>query len=300
MRWQTIYPRYIFAFFVLSSENFISGMKTPRISASSYSNTAPLVWSFLYGQNHGKVEIILDNAPARSAELLAQDRVNAALVPVIAYQIIEGVRLIPDVCVGAKSKVRSVCLVTKGADLKDVRSVSLDVSSKTSVVLTKIIFKEFFGFEPEWRDSKPDIGEMLALSDCALIIGDPALRIEDYGLRIADSNPKSKIQNLKSFDLAELWHQHTGLGFVFAMWMTLRENCEIDFAAARDEGLAHADDIAANYAAEIGLSRDEMKRYLTENISYSTDQSMQLGMELYFELASKHKLITENQPLIFV
>ena len=33
-------------------------MKPTRISASSYLNTAPLVWSFLYGQNHGKVEII--------------------------------------------------------------------------------------------------------------------------------------------------------------------------------------------------------------------------------------------------
>jgi len=72
-------------------------MITPRISASSYSNTAPLVWSFLYGANHGKVEIILDNAPARSAELLAQDRVDAALVPVIASQLIDGVKVIPDV-----------------------------------------------------------------------------------------------------------------------------------------------------------------------------------------------------------
>ena len=40
-------------------------MDTPRISASSYSNTAPLVWSFLYGQNQGKVELIMDTAPAR-------------------------------------------------------------------------------------------------------------------------------------------------------------------------------------------------------------------------------------------
>src|SRR5438445_522836 len=129
-------------------------MNSPRISASSYSNTAPLVWSFLYGQNHGKVEIILDNSPARSAELLAQDRVDAALVPVIAYQTIATVRLVLDVCVGAREKVRSVCLVTKGEELKDVRSISLDTSSKTSVVLTKIIFREFLGFEPAWIDAQ--------------------------------------------------------------------------------------------------------------------------------------------------
>ena len=168
-------------------------MNSPRISASSYSNTAPLEWSFLYGQNHGKVEIILDNAPARSAELLAQDRVDAALVPVIAFQQIEGVRLIPDVCVGARERVRSVCLVTRGEDLQNVRSVALDVSSQTSVVLTKVIFREFLGFEPEWIDARPDIDAMLSEADCALLIGDPALSIVDRGMRSADSNPKSKI-----------------------------------------------------------------------------------------------------------
>ncbi|MEQ1921121.1 MAG: menaquinone biosynthesis protein [Pyrinomonadaceae bacterium] len=261
-------------------------MKTPRISASSYSNTAPLVWSFLYGSQRGSVELILDNAPARSAELLAEDRVDAALVPVIAYQMIDGVRLIPDVCVGAKERVRSVCLVTKGEDLSDVKSVSLDVSSKTSVVLTKIIFREFLGFEPEWIDAEPDIDAMLAVSDAALLIGDPALMIDE--------------SRYKKFDLSELWRQHTRLGFVFAMWMTRRESCTIDLAAARDEGLAHADDIAANYAAEIGLSRDEMKSYLTENISYSIDYTMRRGMELYFELAAKHGLIAKDRELIFL
>ena len=243
------------------------------------------MWSFLYGQNHGKVEIILDNAPVRSAELLAQDRVDAALVPVIAYQMIEGVRLIPDVCVGAKTRVRSVCLVTKGADLKDVHSVSLDVSSKTSVVLTKIIFREFLGIEPSWIDARPDLDAMLADTDAALLIGDPALTIDETKYR--------------KFDLAELWHQHTGLGFVFAMWMTRKEKCDIDFAAAREEGLAHSDKIAANYAAEIGLSRDEMKSYLTENISYSIDDSMRGGMELYFQLTARNGLIDENRPLLF-
>ena len=34
-----------------------------------------------------------------------------------------------------------------------------------------------------------------------------------------------------------------GLGFVFAMWMTRRKDCDIDFAAARDEGLKHLDQI---------------------------------------------------------
>lgn len=268
-----------------------------RISASSYSNTAPLIWSFLYGSNHGKVELILDNAPARSAELLAQNRVDAALVPVIASQFIDGVKLIPDICVGAKKKVRSVCLVTNGDELESVRSVALDVSSRTSVVLTKIIFREFLGFEPEWRDAAPDLDTMLKESDCALLIGDPALSIAECGTRNADSNPKSEIQNLKLYDLAELWHQHTGLGFVFAMWMTLRDSLNIDFAAARDEGLNHLDEIAANYQTSIRLSESEILAYLTDNISYSIDDSLQKGMELYFELAQKNGLCDKKEKI---
>lgn len=275
-------------------------MITPRISASSYSNTAPLVWSFLYGANHGKVEIILDNAPARSAELLAQDRVDAALVPVIASQLIDGVKVIPDVCVGAKRRVRSVCLVTRGADLADVRSVSLDTSSRTSVVLTKIIFREFFGFEPAWRDSEPSIEAMLSESDAALLIGDPALSISGCGRRTPDLDPDSEIQALRSYDLAELWHQYTGLGFIFAMWMTRRETCSIDFAAARDEGLTHLDEIAANYQSEIGLNKGEMLAYLSENISYSPDDSMVAGMKLYFELAGRSGLIKTVRETAFI
>ena len=276
-------------------------MRTLRISASSYSNTAPLVWSFLSGKNHGRVELILDNAPARSAELLAQDRVDAALVPVICAQTIDDVRLIPDVCVGAREKVRSVCLVTKGIDLCDVKSVALDLSSKTSVVLTKIIFREFFGVEPLWLEVEPNLERMLTDADAALIIGDPALGLSSPPYEGGVAAFRGRGGSLfRVFDLAELWHQHTGLGFVFAMWMTRRESCEIDFGSARDEGLAHIDEIAANYSSQIGLNHDEMKKYLTENISYTIDESMQKGMELYFKLAEKHGLIEQCREIKFI
>lgn len=265
-----------------------SPMSNPRISASSYSNTAPLVWSFLYGNNHGKVEIILDNAPARSAELLEAGRVDAALIPVIAYQLIDDVRLIPGVCVGAAERVRSVCLITRGMDLADVRSVSLDTSSRTSVSLTKIMFREFLGFEPAWSSSQPDIDEMLRGSDAALLIGDPALRLSAAG-----ATP------YRLFDLAELWHRYTGLGFVFAMWVSRNEVIDIDFAAARDEGLAHLGEIAENYSHFTGIDADEMRVYLTQNISFEVDGAMQRGMELYFDLAAKNGLIPGVKPLRF-
>ncbi len=265
-------------------------MSVPRISASSYSNTAPLIWSFLYGQNRGKFELILDNAPARSAELLSQKRVDAALVPVIEYQRIENVLLVPNVCVGAKERVRSVCLVTKGEDLSKVKSVTLDVSSKTSVALTKIIFREFLDFEPVYKTAKPNLAEMLSDSDCALLIGDPSLTIDESKYR--------------KFDLAETWKSFTGFGFVFAMWMVNAEKVEtakkINFAAARDEGLKHLDEIVSNYEAEIPLAREEFKIYLSQNISYTIDANMQKGLELFFRLAHKNRLIESCKPLSFI
>jgi len=282
-------------------------MPTPRISTSSYSNTAPLIWSFLYGTNRGRFEMILDTAPARSAELLAEARVDAALVPVIAYQTIENVLLVPEVCVGAREKVRSVCLVTRGADLKDVKTVSLDVSSKTSVALTKIIFREFLGREPQWKAAEPNLEKMLAESDCALLIGDPALMIADCGFGIADfatGNEQRTTDKIRKFDLAEMWKSFTGLGFVFAMWMANAEKAEIartiDLAAARDEGLRHLDEIILNYESEILLNREDFKKYLSENISYSIDDSMRQGLELYFKLAYKNGLIEKSKPLLFI
>ena len=265
-------------------------MSAPRISASSYSNTAPLVWSFLYGLQRGKCELIMDNAPARSAELLARKLVDAALVPVIEYQRIADVLLVPQVCVGARERVRSVCLITKGEQLSDVKTVSLDVSSRTSAALTKIIFREFLSFEPVYKHSKPNLREMLNGSDGALIIGDPALVVDESKYR--------------KFDLAETWKKFTGCGFVFAMWMANAEKAEIartiDFAAARDEGLLHLDEIVANYETHISLPREDFKKYLSENISYKIDDSMRQGLELYFRLAYKNKLVESLKPPHFI
>jgi chorismate dehydratase len=164
------------------------------------------------------------------------------------------------------------------------------VSSKTSVALTKIIFREFYALEPTYSEAKPNLTEMLSDSDCALLIGDPALTVDDKIYR--------------KFDLAETWKKFTNFGFVFAMWMANQENSDaveqIDFARARDEGLKHLDEIIANYETEIPLARDEFKTYLSENIAYSIDDSMQNGLSLFFDLARKHNLIERLKPLCFV
>src|SRR3989440_2637486 len=261
----------------------------PRIAASSYLNTAPLIWSFLHGSQRDAVELFTDTAPARCAEMLERGEVDAALVPVIEYQRMPDVLLVPDVCVGSKNAVRSVVLVTRRNNLQKVERVALDESSRTSVALVQIIFREFLGFEPEWISAAPDLKAMLTAADAALVIGDPSMKIPRDQFRV--------------FDLATLWHEFTGCGFVFAMWMVRKDSAEqvraIDFAAARDEGLAHVDDIAVENETLVGLSREEIRTYLTENIAFRVDEEMRKGLSLYFELAGEHNLIPQDKPLQF-
>lgn len=262
--------------------------RLPRLAASSYLNSAPLIWSFMHGSKKHQVNLT-DPVPAKCADLLAEGAVDAALVPVIEYQRISGIHLVPGVCVGSKEEVRSVVLVTRSDDLKSVKSVALDESSRTSATLVKIIFQEFLRNQPRWQTAVPDLAHMLAENDAALIIGDPGMTFSRGGLHV--------------WDLATLWKQHTGLGFVFAMWMirddTASASRSLGFKDARDEGLASLNQIVEYYEKLLPLSRADIVGYLTDNISFTPDETMLQGMRLYFELAYKHGLIEAVKPLRF-
>jgi chorismate dehydratase len=260
-----------------------------RLAASSYLNSAPLIWSFLTGPHRGRVDFV-EAVPARCAQLLAQSSVEGALVPVIEYQRIAGGLLARDVCVGSRKEVLSVVLVSKNKRLEEIRSVALDESSRTSATLVKIVFREFLQREPEWTTRSPRLEQMLEKNDAALIIGDPGMTFRRKGLNV--------------WDMASLWREHTGLGFVFAMWMVRDDAGEraraVDFAGARDEGVAHIEEIVRSYQDKIPMSVEELRNYLTENIVFSVDESMERGLKLYFELALKHGLIDQLKPLRFI
>jgi chorismate dehydratase len=266
------------------------GVAAPRVAASSYLNTAPLIWSFARGPRRGEVELLTDTAPARCADMLARGQVDAALVPVIEYQRLQEAAVVPGVCVGAKREVHSVVLVTRGARLEDVNSVALSTESRTSAALVEVIFREFVGRAPGLEPFKPELEEMLREHDAALVIGDPAMTFRREGLRV--------------YDMAALWREFTGLGFVFAMWMAHESAAGrvrgIDFAAARDEGLARVEEIAAEYERELGRPRAELVSYLTRNICFGLDEEMRAGLELFFRLAHEHGVTRELRPLKFL
>jgi chorismate dehydratase len=272
----------------MGKENNVEG--APRVAASSYLNTAPLIWSFARGPRRDEVELLTDAAPARCADLLAHGEAEAALVPVIEHQRMPEMAVVPGVCVGARTEVRSVVLVTRGAPLEEIGSVALDTSSRTSAALVEVIFREFVGRAPRLAPSAPDLTQMLRAHDAALLIGDPAMTFAREGLRV--------------YDMAALWRRFTGLGFVFAMWMafegvTARVE-KINFALARDEGLARVEEIVAEYARELALPREELEKYLRDNICFELDEEMRAGLELFFRLAHKHGITQELRPLKFL
>lgn len=218
--------------------------------------------------------------------MLARGLVEAALVPVIDYHRIPEIVVVPDVCIGARSRVLSVVIVTRGLELKDVRSVALDTCSRTSAALIEIIFREFLDTRPELRPAAPDLNRMLGENDAALLIGDPAMVFPREGLRV--------------YDLASLWREHTGLGFVFAMWMAREGDAErvaaVDFRGARDEGLAHVNEIINDYQSLLGLPPEDLRAYLLENISFELDAEMLEGLNLFYELAHRHSIISDLRP----
>ena len=168
-----------------------------------------------------------DRAPARCAELLEQGRADAALIPVIEYQRVSGLKVAPGACVASLKTVRSVVLASR-VPVREIRSVALDTSSRTSAALIQIILGRFYSLTPVYRPWAPDLTKMLEANDAALMIGDPAMLIDRSALHV--------------YDLAQEWRNHTGLPFVFAFW-AIREDSkvwpgEVDFILGKSEGLA--------------------------------------------------------------
>lgn len=269
-----------------------------RIGASTYLNSAPLVYSFSRGRFRDKYAYIGDAAPSRCAAMLASGECDIALIPVIEYQRIPDLEIIPEVSVASKSRVRSVILASR-KPLDEVRTLALDTSSRTSQALVKILFSKRYGFLPEFiertPDARKDFENMLESCDAALVIGDPAMKLAAAASGIG----------VEIFDLAEEWRSLTGLPFVFAVW-ALREGFQgdkyelvRDFIAAKDEGIEHLDLLASDYSSILNMPKDDLLSYLSYNVNYDLDEQNIAGMMMYFRHAKECGLIPEARKVKF-
>src|SRR5690242_814362 len=87
-----------------------------RVSAISYLNTAPLMWSFEHGCERDELRQRFQvdyTIPSRCAQMLADASADIGIIPVAAYTTIENLQILPDVAIASDDAVRSILLVSK-------------------------------------------------------------------------------------------------------------------------------------------------------------------------------------------
>ena len=257
-------------------------MRRLCISAISYLNTAPLMWDFEHGQASDDFDVSY-TVPSRCAAQLSEGSADIGIIPVAAYAAVPGLLVLSGVAIAARHAVRSILLVSN-VPLEKIQTVALDTSSLTSTALTKVLFAKWWGGDKTFVAMEPDVENMLQAADAGMVIGDPALKIDR--------------SRYFTYDLAEEWVRLTGRPFVFAFWAVRKEALKdaphvLDlahiFQRSRDHGLKpqNLGKIAEEWAPRVGLTKAEVKQYLTENIHYFLDAPCLAGLQLFYRYAEE-------------
>jgi chorismate dehydratase len=287
-------------------------MRRLRISAISYLNTAPLMWDFEHGDTGSEFDISY-TLPSACARALQAGSADIGIIPAAAYAQVPGLMALPGVAIASRQPVRSILLVSR-VPVDQIRTVALDTSSMTSVVLTKILFEKWLGGGRTFTSMAPDVEKMLAQHDAGLVIGDPALQID--------------CSRYLTLDLAEEWIRYTSKPFVFAFWTVRRDALEAVlrgdsrprlsasrsdailhgqdlatiFQQSRDNGLepASLDQIAREWAPRLGIGEADVRSYLTENIYYHLDSPCLEGLQLFYRYAAEIGALPAAPELCFL
>jgi chorismate dehydratase len=229
-------------------------MSVAVIGAVSYLNTKPLVYGL---GRESRVSVRFD-VPSACAALLHRGEVDLGVIPSIEY-LRGDYRIVPNIAIASWGDVDSVALFTR-VPLKEISSIALDTSSRTSATLLRILCVERFGIAPRFEERGPDLEDMLGACDAALLIGDPALYadpVEHHAWKI---------------DLGAEWSTHTGLPFVWAFWAgrpgaVTNEVCGI-LQGAKERGLEAYEEIAREYGGGDRAREDKALAYLRHNMKY--------------------------------
>ena len=257
-----------------------------RLGAVEYLNARPLVYGL---EQHPRFDLRYD-IPSECSNLLHAHAIDVGLIPSIEY--LRGPQpysFVPGPAVTSRGPVASVAIYTR-VEPRDIRSIAMDTSSRTSVALATILARRVFGISPEPVPMAPDLGAMLARADAALIIGDNALFLD----------PPSTIQKI---DLGQLWTETTGLPFVYAVWAGWADALSPEdvgvLQRARDEGVADSDGVARAYYPNDPARQAVAKRYLRDNIRYVLGADELAGLRRFYEYATELGLASFDCTLRF-
>jgi chorismate dehydratase len=286
-----------------------------RISVVQYLNTAPLVYGFTHGPLRGKYDLSF-TVPSQCAEALRTGAADVAIIPAIEYQrIVSGgvdLAVLPDLAIASKERVRSLLLIAR-KPVVQVRSITLDQSSRSTQALVKLLCAQHWGISPEFRQAAPNLPVMLQNSDAALVIGDVALRIAIAAERRIKPGQGSEwvtsgaeigigdAGNVYIYDIVKEWWHLTELPAVLAVWAgrtsVITREVAADFISSRDFGMAHIPEICGEAAESMQLPESELRLYLEKNIDYTLDAENLRGLERFWMWSSSQGLIGPLAPV---
>lgn len=268
-----------------------------RLSIIDYLNAAPLNHGFKHGLGWEHFHLKF-HYPSVCADRLRAGEVDAGLISSIEYLRIPDLSIVPGLCIASPKRVRSVMILSK-VPPEEIKSLALDTSSRTSVVLGQLLLRERYGASPAVQDMGPDLGAMLQACDAALMIGDTAMRAPKEGLFV--------------LDLAEEWHSWTGLPFVFALWCVRNDAPALEgpdgpipggvvpfFHKSYELGRAALPQIVDEARRSIGWTKLELEEYLTVNLSYTLGDAERQSLALFYEKALRHGFAPEAKELKFL
>ncbi len=255
-----------------------------RISSVGYLNARPLVQGLAEDPRFS-----LDFAlPSEVARQLAEDEADVALMPVAAAATMGDVRIVPGMAIGSRGPVRSVAIFGE-KPVEELTEVCLDLSSRTSVVLARLLLAKrnpkvrFLGMK------EADARKNISGTRGALIIGDPALTIEGKYPHV--------------LDLASAWREETGLPFVFAAWCTRGDALTADhaqaFLEAKRRGKEASRALAEAHAKATGLDVISLESYLANAISYDLGEEELRGLQRFYDEAATARLLPRTTVTLF-
>jgi chorismate dehydratase len=261
-------------------------MSIVRLGAVSYLNTKPLVYGL---EQRSDLFTVRFDVPAQCAALLHEGRVDLGLIPAIEY-LRGDYRIVPGIAIGSDGEIASVAVFSK-VPIERIATLALDVSSRTSVALTRVLCARKWRIAPKLVPADPDLRTMLSRADAGLVIGDPALSIDPAA------------QGLIKVDLGSEWRALTGLPFVYAMWCGREGVVSPQHVEAlnetREKGEAAIAQIARVEGRGVPAHEERALRYLRDNLKYGLGEAELAGLQHFHELAADCDLVPGLRPLRF-
>jgi cyclic dehypoxanthinyl futalosine synthase len=230
-------------------------------------------------------------SPSEVARRVAEDEADVGLIPVAAAAGIGDLRLVRGAAIGARGPVRSVLVVSE-RPIDRIDELAVDLSSRTSVVLARLLLRPLRKGRAPLRLIGCTPREAIAQaagSRASLVIGDPALEIEGRFPHV--------------LDLGFAWYEETGLPFVFAAWCGRPGALTADdlglLERAKQEGLARRDAIADAHAERTGLPSASLHAYLHEAVHYDLGDAERRGLQRFYDDAARAGLLPRTQVRFF-